>query len=257
MAPTFADRLSDEQRVERAKDLTNKLVDHARGLIAMAENNAVVLYSDTLSSQIPRSFAANAFNEMQRSMHFYYLVRLSAIWDKPSSDRESIPSVLALIDKAAVLEHFADDTFDYHASTAEPRDLNPSSDPEERRIRSEYWVRHCRERAEVERLKVKRWTAFVRRIVPRVEQTCISNSLRPFRDGYIAHNLEASVVNKGNPIKLRYGDETKLLKLTVRIVDRLHLALNGAGFAWDMAQEQASRNANELWSSCRFELPNK
>ncbi len=215
----------------------------------------MVLYSDTLSAQIPRSYAANAFNELQRSMHFYFLVRLSAMWDKASPDRESIPAVLALIEKAEVLDRFADDTFQYHLTMAEPRDLNPSEDPEQRRIRADIWRRHSRERAEEEKAKVKRWTAFIRRIIPRVEQTFVSSSLRPFRDGYIAHNLEASVVNKGDPIKMRYGDETKLLRLTIRIVDRLHLALNGTGFMWDMAKEQANRNANELWSNCRFELP--
>ena len=67
--------------------------------------------------------------------------------------------------------------------------------------------------------------------------------------------MEAAFVNKGDPIKIRYGDETKLLRLTIRIVDRLHLALIGTGFVWEMAKEHANRNANELWSSCRFEFP--
>jgi hypothetical protein len=40
-----------------------------------------VLYSDTLSSQIPTSFAANAFNVFQRGMHQFEIVRLCALWD--------------------------------------------------------------------------------------------------------------------------------------------------------------------------------
>lgn len=252
---TFADQLSDEQRIERAKDLTNKLVDHARGLLAAAENNAVVLYSNTLSSQIPRSYAANAFNELQRSMHFYFLVRLSALWDKPSYDRESLPSLLALLNKTSVKQRFANDTYKYHSTLAEPRDLDPSTDPEERKIRAEYWERERLSRAAREKAKVERWIDCVTRIAPLVEKRYVADGLRPFRDGYIAHNLDAAVVNKGDPMKLRYGDEAKLLRLTIRAVDRLHLALNGAGFAWNSAQEQASRNANELWSSCSFRIP--
>lgn len=254
MASTFADKLTDEQRVERAKVVTDKLVDHARGLVAMAENNAVVLYSDVLSSQIPRSFAAHAFNEMQRSMHFYFLVRLSAIWDKPSSDRESIPSVLALIEKQEVRNRFVEDTYRYHSTMEEPTSVPPVTDPEERRMLADHWARYRVQRAEEESKKVRRWIAFVMRVVPRIEQSFVADSLRPFRDSYIAHNLEASVVNKGNPIKIRYGDEAKLLRRTICIVDRLHLALNGTAFDWDMARKQASRNVSELWSSCRFDI---
>ena len=255
--PAFANKLAKERRVELARNLTKKLVDHTRGLIAIAENNNVVLYSDTLSAQIPESYAANAFNELQRSMHFYFLVRLSAIWDKASPDRESIPSVMALIEQADVIDQLAEDTFQYHLNIAEPSNSKPTEDPEERRFLAEAWETYCLERAEEEKAKVKRMIAFVKRVVPRVEQSCIDRSLRPFRNGFIAHNLEDSVVRKGYPVRLRYGDETKLLRLTIRIIDRLHLALNGTGFDWDMAKEHATRNANELWSNCRFEFPQK
>jgi hypothetical protein len=109
-------------------------------------------------------------------------------------------------------------------------------------------------RAAEEKAKVERWINFAVRIVPSVEQSFVAKSLRPFRDSYIAHNLDASVASMGDPIRLHFGDEAKLLRLTIRVVDRFHLALNGAGFAWGMAQEQANRNAAELWSSCRFYL---
>ncbi len=187
-------------------------------------------------------------------MHFYFLVRLSAVWDKASADRESLPSLYALIKKTSVRSHFADETYHYHLTMAEPRDLNPSNNQEEQRFRKEFWKRHSLQRAQQEKENVERWINFAIRIIPRVERTFIAPNLRPFRDSYIAHNLDAAVTNKGDPIKLRYGDEAKLLRLTVRIVDRLHLALNGAGFAWDQAQEQAIRNAKELWTSCRFNL---
>ena len=57
----------------------------------MHELNAVVIYSQKLSEQIPRSYAAHAFNQFQRSMHLFELVRLCAMWDGPGDDRESIP----------------------------------------------------------------------------------------------------------------------------------------------------------------------
>ena len=48
--------------------MTSVLVDHLIELVAMHEANAVVLYSDKLSAQIPRSYAANAFRRFQTSM---------------------------------------------------------------------------------------------------------------------------------------------------------------------------------------------
>jgi hypothetical protein len=40
---------------------------HLFQLIALHENNAIVVYSDTLALQIPRSYAANAFNVFQQA----------------------------------------------------------------------------------------------------------------------------------------------------------------------------------------------
>lgn len=254
MPATFPNNLSDEERIQRAQTLTQKLVDHVVSLLASAENNAVVLYTDRLSGQIPRSFAANAFNELQRSMHFYFLVRLSAVWDKQSPDRESLPTLASLVDKPSIREHFAKTAYNYNANMAEPRDLNPSTDPEEVRTRSEYWERERERRALKAKAEVERWLAFAIRMIARADRSCVSVGLRPFRDGYIAHNLDSGVANQGRPIKLRYGDEAKLLRITIRIVDRLHLALNRTGFAWDSAVEQARRNSDELWSRCSFGL---
>lgn len=255
MGHNFADNIPDDQRVERAKMVTDKLVDHVLGLIAMAENNAQVLYSDGLSRQIPKSFAAHAFNELQQCMHHYFMVRLCAIWDSASNDRESIPSVMALIGKESVRERFVQAAYDYHSTMAEPRSLTPTNDPVERQLLADHWATYRVKRAEEESIRVKRWINFVTKAVPTIQSSCVDNGLRAFRDGYLAHNLASSAVNKGMPIKIKYGDEAKLFRLTIRIVDRLHLSLNRTGFAWDTAQKNARRNAYELWSSCGFDIP--
>jgi hypothetical protein len=46
------------KRITEAKRLTERLVDHAHYLLDIRENNAIVVYSDQLSKQIPRSYAA-------------------------------------------------------------------------------------------------------------------------------------------------------------------------------------------------------
>lgn len=255
MGTTFPDNLSEQARLERAKVLTGKLVDHTCALIRLAENNAVVLYSDRLSAQIPRSRAANAFNDMQHSMQSYFLVRLSAIWDKGTADRVSIPTVHKLISTPEVKERVVRETYHYHATVEEPRRPEAAVDPEQQRFLSEHRERMRKERGAYESERVGRWFAAVDRVVPKVEQTYLAAALRPFRDGFLAHNLRGEAVNKGNPVKFRRGHEMRLLKLTIYIVDRLHLALNGASFYWEGARRQARRNASELWHSCRFDLP--
>ena len=56
-------------------------VDHLQYLLYIHKNNAVALYSDTLSKQIPKSYAANAFNIFREAMHQIELVRICAVWD--------------------------------------------------------------------------------------------------------------------------------------------------------------------------------
>ena len=55
-----------QKRIAEAKRLTERVVDHTQYLLDIHENNAIVLYSDTLSKQIPKSYAANARSEERR-----------------------------------------------------------------------------------------------------------------------------------------------------------------------------------------------
>ncbi|MDG1739263.1 MAG: hypothetical protein P8H92_15055 [Paracoccaceae bacterium] len=243
-----------EERVERAKSLTSKLISHANALMASAENNAIVLYTDTLAAQIPKSYAANAFNELQRSMHYYFLIRLSALWDKPSQDRESILSLIALIDDAAVVDRFVSDTYAYHSSLAEPRYVTPEEDPDVSEMLRQHWLAERVSRAEEESWKVQVRVKSARRMVDFIARRYVDEGVREFRDRYIAHNLNLDLSNKHRPVSLQYGDENRLFLYTTRILDRLHLALNGTSFGWDMAREHAKRNATELWTSCEFNI---
>ena len=57
------------KRITEAKRLTERLVGHAHYLLDISENNAIVLYSDKLSKQIPRSYAANSFIAFREALH--------------------------------------------------------------------------------------------------------------------------------------------------------------------------------------------
>jgi hypothetical protein len=53
------------ERIQAAKEKTERVVLHLLYLLALHENNAIIVYSSTLSSRIPYSHAANAFNVLQ------------------------------------------------------------------------------------------------------------------------------------------------------------------------------------------------
>jgi hypothetical protein len=70
------EKLAAPERIERAKTKMEKVIDHFLYVLELHANNAYVVYSPILSSQIPTSYAASAFNIFQRSMHQIAVVRL-------------------------------------------------------------------------------------------------------------------------------------------------------------------------------------
>jgi hypothetical protein len=96
--------LSSSERLALAKAGVDNLVHHIVPLFLMHESNAVVIYSQKLSKQIPRSYAAHAFNQFQRSMHLFELVRLCAMWDVLRDDRESIPTIIGLFNEPELID---------------------------------------------------------------------------------------------------------------------------------------------------------
>ena len=84
------------------------MVGHAHYLLDICENNAIIFYSDRLSKQIPRSYAANSFIAFHEALHQIEIVRLSALWDQAHIDNEAIPSIIELIDHDDVVGALAD-----------------------------------------------------------------------------------------------------------------------------------------------------
>src|SRR5450631_2625022 len=102
--PKWPNELSTERRIKEAQSKTRMLVTHVLDVLALHENNSIIVYSDKLAKQIPRSNAANAFNTFQQSMHQFEIVRICALWDSMDEAKENIQSVIALIDSDDVIE---------------------------------------------------------------------------------------------------------------------------------------------------------
>jgi len=122
------ENLGSAERIDLAKAKMPKVLDHLLYLLELHANNAHVVYSPLLSSQIPQSFGANAFNVFRRSMHQFEIVRLCALWDPVDVDKENIPTVIELIDHDTIIDMLADETRSHWANEAMAL-LNPSVDP--------------------------------------------------------------------------------------------------------------------------------
>jgi hypothetical protein len=123
------ERLPRPERIGLAKAKMTKVLDHFLYVVELHANNSFVVFSPVLASQIPQSYAANAFNVFQRSMHQIEIVRLCAIWDGVDLDKENIPTVVALIDDDEIIEVLAEETRSHWVNGASERLLNPSNDP--------------------------------------------------------------------------------------------------------------------------------
>jgi AbiU2 len=109
-----------------------KVIDHFLYLIELHANNSYAVYSPALSSQIPKSYAANAFFVFQRSMYQLEIVRLCALWDRAELEKENITTVIELIDNETIIRILAANaalpwTIGYPGHIAV---INPTGDPQ-------------------------------------------------------------------------------------------------------------------------------
>jgi hypothetical protein len=88
-AENAIERLPRPERIRLAKAKMAKLLDYFLYALELHANNSFVVFSPVLSSQIPNSYAANAFRVFQRSMYQIEIVRICALWDGVDLDKET------------------------------------------------------------------------------------------------------------------------------------------------------------------------
>ena len=238
-----------------AKARADKLVHHIAPLFLMHEANAVIIYSQRLSEQIPRSYAAHAFNQFQVSMHLFEVMRLCAIWDKPSPDRESIPTIIALFNEPKLIDQLINEIRGSYADEPPPADFHDGDDAQEIAAKESWWKQGretvVRQVQEVTRDRL----SFAANKAAEVQASSRLKALVDFRDRYIAHNLDIAqpeMSDEASVEHLKYGDETSLLKDTVAVANALHQGLTFGAFDWGGSQKIARRNARALWEGCTF-----
>lgn len=222
-------RLSKPDRLRLAKAKMKKVLDHFLYVVELHANNSFVVFSPVLASQIPRSYAANAFRVFQRSMYHIEIVRLCAIWDGVDLDKENIPTVVALIDDDELIEMLAEETRSQHQ---DPRDQQ-----------------FAEGRASQARTELLHAIANARSVLGSARLASIMN----VRDKYLAHSLETTRREKSGPVQpMKYGDETKVMDASISILESLYCWVNGTSFSIENSQRIDQKNAEALWTGCKF-----
>lgn len=216
-----------QKRIAEAKRLTACAVDHLQYLLDIHESNAVVLNSDTLSKQIPKSYAANAFNVFREAMHQIELVRICALWDRGNYERESIVTVIDLIDDERVLEALADQARAGH------HEEFGKQQAEKARASLKSAIKMARETHKSERLR----------------------SIRNLRDKHVAHYLTETVEEKKGPVTpMKHGDEVPVIDAAISVVETLNSWVNQVGLSFKDARTIDHKCANALWGACSFKI---
>ena len=250
--PMF-ENLTIAERVAEAKEKTRRVVDHLLYVLELHENNAIVLYSPTLSAQIPLSFAANAFKVFQQGLHQFEIVRLCALWDGPDPKKENIPTVIELVDHPDVINSLAQEISTQRNA---PESVFYSDDPELQASAIAAYQRideqFGEEQAEKARLELRRAIDDGRAIMKSPKHASIMN----LRDKHLAHSLsETWREQRTGPIApMKYGDERYMLDETLPIVETLYCWVNGCSFSFENSRRIDRKNAEALWTACKFKI---
>ncbi|MGE0769052.1 MAG: hypothetical protein AB7L90_21625 [Hyphomicrobiaceae bacterium] len=246
-----------DQRIALAKSKVNRLVDVTLRLLRLRASNEILVYSGLIATQVPSSYAAHTFNEIQSVMFDHELIRLCTLWDsaekeKRASDRDSIPAVIWLVDHPEVVESVVDETRQAHAARG-TRVFNTPDDPDEQAVIEGMLAQHQNEFAEREAEKARQWLCEAMDLARQVQSGPLLRSVIDYRDR-TAHLLAADV-SRRNPDRIaKFGDEKQLLDITVEIVDKLHLAVNGASFDWEISRQFAARTAKAFWNGVKIKV---
>jgi hypothetical protein len=244
-----------QKRIDEAKRVTVRLVDHTHYLLGIHANNAVALYSDTLYKQIPKSYAANAFNVFREAMHQIEVVRICALWDQAHIDNETIPTVVELIDDQKVIDTLADQTRAQHDA---PTRIHVSDD--ERSETSESIAREIQQvHREFGNKQAERAISSLKNAIQEARKIRKSErltSIRNLRNKHVAHYLtQTAEEKKAGPIALmKHGDETPVLDASIGIVQSLYCWVNGVSLSFKDSQAIYQKCADGLWQACTFKI---
>lgn len=222
-------KFTPEERVTHVAEMVSRIIDLLGPVIAVHEANRIVSFSDKLSSQIPKSYAANAFHELQRALLDAEMTRLAKLWDRPSWSRNSLQTAYWLTVDA---------------------DVRAICD---RRVKEAWEPYDGHNRWHVER-QGRAWRR-LDFLAPNAFDAPVFERIENFRHKHLAHSLIQTAKEKVRPISPpTYRDQRRLLARTIVITRLLDQVVRQSGFIWSSAFEIARNNAEALWHGCTFDV---
>lgn len=244
-----------EQRAALAKAKMERVLDRFLYVLELHANNSFVIYSPALAKQIPTSYAAHAFKVFQSGMHQIEIVRLCALWDGAELPKENIPTVIELIDDAAVIQILADETRAHWAD--QPVGHIPTEPPD---AELEELAKQALKQSNIQfgnqqaALAVSELSSSIN-CARDVLASETLNKVMNLRDKHLAHSLEETRREKNGPIApMQYGDETQLLNSSIPIIEKLFNWVNGKDFSIKNSQQIDHDNAQALWNGCTIKV---
>lgn len=253
---TVAD-LPVQERIERAKLCVEELTHRVREVLDLNAANEIIQYSGKLTEQVPKSYAARAYNAFQSAMMKQEIIRLLALWDEADENAISIPNAIALIDCEKVISALQEEHYRHHADSRY-RNLNPSADPEIQAAMDEMFLAHQRKFAQSQQEMAGQVLLACVKKAKEIQDHQETTAIRNLRD-HVSHSLTKTKREMKAPVaKAKYGDEKELLTKSVALIEDLYVWVNGASF--DISGEctaHAKRAAEELWMNCSFQIPDQ
>ncbi len=242
----WPNNMTNHERLVAAKTCAEAVLDHARQVLRVHESNRLLVFSDQIARQIPVSYGAHTFNDLQESQYKYEILRLCALWDNASSDRQSIPTIIKLIDDHEIVEAVAEETKSGWMSIG-----TSHVDLEKHDAETQKWIQQAVEASECERAiqqsrLAKRHLRAARCVANKIRNSTRFKAIEHIRHTYTAHALDPSKV-AAPPQAMKYGDEKWLMDWSITVISWLNLALRGASFDWDESRKIAQRTASAFW----------
>jgi len=213
----WPEALNPQERVDRARVIVSRQIDDLQSLIAVSEANRIIIYSPKLASQIPASYAANAFNVFQWVSLNYEIPRACALWDSPREDRASIPTLISLVNTP-------------ECRTILEADLGRNTP---------YAARH---KAKFDRAVT---------LAKRIEASRFTAALYRFRNEQLAHSLVSGRPTAPSTLP-KYGYERRILTASIAVAEAFNNAVRDSSFFFEDAIKISKANAEALWNGCTF-----
>lgn len=243
------------------KDAEKKLaaLREAIKLVANDVTRSIALYqmylgsnSEAVIEALSDTEGAFGFNVVRNALFFELVITLTRIHDSGRADNASIDNIMSLAADWRVRKRLMDQAVEAYrergVTIAATRDRRLSKEERaklEEELRS--WAERKRdEEALLEADKVAEWLDEAFALYEKLQQEAARKALRKLRNWHFAHQAL-----EGKRHGAKYGDEKRLLDITVPLFEKIALAVEGTDYGLPHGEEAWEGRAEAFWQMIR------